>query len=152
MLSNGSGVMLTSPPTSGSYIEYSTPVINNNIQSLIDNSISSVYDTQIYSLGNASGTVSIDYSTDRMIQTFNMNSNPITLTKGTGWPTSSISRDVVLQMTCINPASITWSIVGSNWYNQPEVSLPSGEYMVLLRAMGSGVIQGHYIGQKQGSL
>ena len=150
--SNGSGVMLTSPPTSGSYIEYSTPVINNNIQSLIDNSISSVYDTQIYSLGNASGTVSIDYSTDRMIQTFNMNSNPITLTKGTGWPTSSISRDVVLQMTCINPASITWSIVGSNWYNQPEVSLPSGEYMVLLRAMGSGVIQGHYIGQKQGSL
>jgi hypothetical protein len=103
-------------------------------------------------LGTASGVVPINYDIDRTIQTVSLNTNSVTFTKGTGWPTSNVSRDVVLQITCINPATIVWSIVGNNWYNQPVNPLASGEYLVLLRAVGSGVVQGHYIGEKKGSL
>lgn len=140
---DGTNIVLTHPATSGSYIEYISPIIINNT-----NNNNNIYDTNIYSLGTLSGSVPINYGTDRMIQTFTMDSNPITLTRGTGWPTTNISRDVMLQITCINTASITWNIVGSNWYNPPTSTLPSGEYMILLRAMGTGVIQGHYIGNK----
>ncbi len=142
---DGSGVVFNLPPSSGSYIEYLTSAAANN-------DIKNSYDTPIYNLGTASGIVPINYDIDRTIQTVSLDTNTVTFTKGTGWPTSNVSRDVVLQITCINPATIVWSIVGNNWYNQPVNPLASGEYMVLLRAVGSGVVQGHYIGEKKGSL
>jgi hypothetical protein len=122
------------------------PITSGNITSYASNN------TNIYSLGTVSGTLPINYATDRMIQTFNINQNSLTLTTGSGWPTSNISNDVLLQISCVNPATISWNIVGSNWYNKPAAMVASGEYLVLLRAMGSGIIQGHYIGNKQGSL
>jgi hypothetical protein len=129
---------------------YSTVGHNHTTADITD--ISTIYDTSIYSLGTISGTVPINYGTDRMIQKFNIDTDPLTLITGSGWPISNISRDVLLIMNCINSTSITWDIVADNWYNQPVTTLPSGEYMILLRAMGSGIIQGHYIGAKQGSL
>lgn len=149
---NGSDVILTNIPSSGSYIEYSTPTVNNNIQGLIDSSVSSVYDTVIYDLGSVSGNVNVDYAIDKQIQKLTIDGSPLTLNKGSGWPTGNISRDVMLQINCISSTTIIWNIVGSNWYDKPTSILPGGEYLVLLRAMDNNVIQGHYIGEKQGSL
>jgi hypothetical protein len=147
LINNSYIVSVTGLQPSGNY---STVGHSHTLSNITD--ASSIYDTSIYSLGTISGTVSINYGTDRMIQTFNIDTNPLTLNKGSGWPTTNISRDVLLIMNCINSTSITWNIVGDDWYNQPTTTLPSGEYMILLRAIGSGTIQGHYIGSKQGPL
>jgi hypothetical protein len=147
LINNSYIVSVTGLQPSGNY---STVGHSHTLSNITD--ASSIYDTSIYSLGTISGTVSINYGTDRMIQTFNIDTNPLTLNKGSGWPTTYISRDVLLIMNCINSTSITWNIVGDDWYNQPTTTLPSGEYMILLRAIGSGTIQGHYIGTKQGPL
>jgi len=147
LINNSYIVSVTGLQPSGNY---STVGHSHTLSNITD--ASSIYDTSIYSLGTISGTISINYGTDRMIQTFNIDTNPLTLNKGSGWPTTNISRDVLLIMNCINSTSITWNIVGDDWYNQPTTTLPSGEYMILLRAIGSGTIQGHYIGSKQGPL
>jgi hypothetical protein len=149
---DGSDIVFTSVPSSGSYIEYGTPTINNSIQNLIDASVSSVYDTIIYDLGSVSGNVNVDYAIDKQIQKLTVTGPTVTLNKGSGWPTGNISRDVVLQINCISSTTIVWNIVGSNWYNKPTSILAGGEYLILLRAMDSNIIQGHYIGNKQGSL
>ena len=142
---NGTTVTLTTPATSGSYIEYITPTISNNIQSLID----TVYDTIIYDLGAVSGAVNIDYNKNKLIQKLTINGSSVSLNKGSGWPIlSNISRDVVLQINCTTPATITWNIVGSNWYNTPTALLAGEEHMILLRCMSNNIIQGHYIGTK----
>jgi len=149
---DGSGIVFTNVPSSGSYIEYGTPTINNSIQNLIDASVSSVYDTIIYDLGSVSGTINIDYSIDKQIQKLTVNGSTVTLNKGSGWPSGNISRDVVLQINCVSSTTIVWNIVGANWYDKPTSILAGGEYLVLLRAMDNNIIQGHYIGEKQGSL
>lgn len=142
---NGTTATLTTPPTTGSYIEYTTPTISNNIQSLID----TVYDTIIYDLGTIAGATSIDYDKSKMIQRLTINNSSVSLNKGSGWPTlSNISRDVILQINCTTPATITWNIVGANWYNTPTALLTGEEHTVLLRSVGN-IIQGHYIGKKQ---
>jgi hypothetical protein len=118
----------------------------------LNNLLDTVSGTNIHSLGTVSGTVNIDYSTNKQIQKLTVNGATVTLNKGTGWPSGDISRDVVLSINCVSSTTIIWNIVGSNWYNKPTSILAGGEYLVLLRSTSSGVIEGHYIGEKQGSL
>jgi hypothetical protein len=112
-----------------------------------------IYQTNIYDLGLISGSVDLDLDEDRMIQTAELDGTSITFVKGTGWPSSStISKDLLLQLNVTDSTDITWSIVGSNWYKKPSSSiLNSGEYIFLLRAFGNN-IYGFYIGENTGSL
>jgi len=44
--------------------------------------------------------------------------------------------------------SITWTIV-NDWFSQPPAgALSIGTHLFLLRAIGSSIIEGHYIGNK----
>lgn len=113
------------------------------------------YDTEIYDYGTLSGTGLINWNIDQQIQKITLSSSPVVINSGSGWPTTEINRDVLLWITneVASGVSITWNIVGSNWYSQPSPGpLPSGEHMFILRGMGSGLIQGHYIGNKTGSI
>jgi hypothetical protein len=103
----------------------------------------------IFSLGVISGSNAINFGTDRFIQTLTLNGSSTTFTKGTGWPISStLSADVVLRITVTNATSITWSIV-TDWFNQPvSGALSNGTHLFLLRAIGSSIVEGHYIGNK----
>ena len=102
--------------------------------------------TQIYNLGAVSGSgVSINYGIDKQIQKLSLNGTATQFVLGSGWP-ASLSADVLLEITSSSSTTITWSVV-TDWYNQPGV-FSSGTYLVLLRSMGSSVIQGHYIGYK----
>jgi hypothetical protein len=107
-----------------------------------------LYDTSIFSLGTISGTNSINCGQDRQIQTLTLNGVATTLNKGTGWPpTNSINRDVTLNITTNTNTSVVWNII-NDWYRQPDSPLPSGKHIVLLRGIGSGIVEGHYIGSK----
>lgn len=105
--------------------------------------------SSVLSLGAISGTNAINYGSDRLIQTLTLNGSATTFTKGSGWPSSStVSADTVLKITTSSATSITWSIV-TDWFNQPAAgALTTGTHLFLLRAVGSGVIEGHYIGNK----
>lgn len=119
----------------------------------VSNDITNLYDTDIYDLGNIQGTVSLDWATNKTIQTASLSGLATTFNKGTGWPTTNISRDLLLKLNVTSGTDITWNIVGSNWYKQPSgTTLSSGEYMFVLRAFGPTIINGFYIGQKTGSL
>lgn len=106
--------------------------------------------SKVLGLGPISGTHAINYDTERLIQTLTLGGTALTLTKGTGWPsTAGFSADVVLKITVNSPTSITWSII-NEWYNQPQAGAFSvGTHLVLLRAVGT-VIEGHYIGPVTG--
>lgn len=106
--------------------------------------------SKVLGLGPISGTHAINYGTERLIQTLTLGGTALTLTKGTGWPsTAGFSADVVLKITVNSPTSITWSII-NEWYNQPQAGAFSvGTHLVLLRAVGT-VIEGHYIGPVTG--
>jgi len=125
------------------------------ISLLYDNSndLLSIYannENYITGLGNKSGNLSINYdATTSSIQTLTLNGTAITFTKGTGWPTSSnVSVDTILRITVTSATSITWSIV-NDWFNQPPAeALSIGTHLFLLRAIGSSIIEGHYIGNK----
>ena len=107
-----------------------------------------LYNTSVLSLGTLTGSNSINCGQDRQIQTLTLNGTATTFTKGTGWPSSnSVSRDITLNITAGSNTSVTWTVV-TDWYRQPDSPLPSGSHIVLLRAIGSGIIQGHYIGSK----
>jgi len=107
-----------------------------------------LYDTSVLSLGTITGSNAINCGQDRQIQTLTLNGTATTFTKGTGWPSSnSVSRDITLNITASSNTSVTWTVV-TDWYRQPDSPLPSGSHIVLLRAIGSGIIQGHYIGSK----
>jgi hypothetical protein len=122
----------------------SSGVLRNDLNTLENK----IYDTDIYSLGNISGVVNVDWAKTRTIQTASLSGLPTTFNKGTGWPTTSISRDVLLQLNVLINTNVTWNIVGANWYKKPDYSvLNSGEHMVLLRAFGN-TINGFYIGNK----
>jgi hypothetical protein len=103
----------------------------------------------ITNLGSVSGSTSINYATNRSIQTITLDGTATTFTKGTGWPTlSNISVDTILRITVTSATSITWTIV-NDWFNQPSPgSLAVGTHLFLLRAIGSSIIEGHYIGNK----
>lgn len=112
------------------------------------------FEPQIYDLGpfTDSDTITIDYGTDKRIQTLNIDGTPVEIVQGLNWFTSSTtSREVLLQINVTTESTITWTIIGSEWYNQPPNPLPTGDHIVLLRDMGT-YIQGHYIGSKTGSL
>lgn len=107
-----------------------------------------LYNTTVFDLGTISGTNSINCGQDRQIQTLTLNGTATTFTKGTGWPTSdTVARETTLNIYASGNTSITWTIV-NDWYRQPDSPLPSGRHIVLLRSVGSGTMQGHYIGNK----
>jgi hypothetical protein len=106
------------------------------------------YDTSVFNLGAISGTNAINCGQDRQIQTLTLNGVATTFTTGTGWPSSnSVARETTLNIFASGNTSITWTIV-NDWYRQPDSPLPSGRHIVLLRSVGSGTMQGHYIGNK----
>ena len=106
------------------------------------------YDTSVFNLGTISGTNTINCGQDRQIQTLTLNGVATTFTTGTGWPTSSsVARETTLNIFASGNTSVTWTIV-NDWYRQPDSPLPSGRHIVLLRSIGSGNMQGHYIGNK----
>jgi hypothetical protein len=109
----------------------------------VDNGLSSP--TKIHSLGSVSGNVYINYGINYQIQQLTLNGSLTNIMLGSSWP-SGMSVDVVLEMNVNSTTSILWDIV-DDWYNQPPI-FASGKYLVLLRSMGSSVIQGHYIGKK----
>jgi hypothetical protein len=107
-----------------------------------------LYDTSVFNLGTISGTNAINCGQDRQIQTLTLNGVATTFTTGTGWPTSSsVARETTLNIFASGNTSVTWTIV-NDWYRQPDSPLPSGRHIVLLRSVGSGNMQGHYIGNK----
>jgi len=100
--------------------------------------------------GFSSGSTPINYdATTSSIQTLTLSGTAVTFTKGTGWPTSSnVSVDTILRITVTSATSITWTIV-NDWFNQPPAgALSIGTHLFLLRAIGSSIIEGHYIGNK----
>jgi hypothetical protein len=106
------------------------------------------YDTSVFNLGTISGTNAINCGQDRQIQTLTLNGVATTFTTGTGWPSSSsVARETTLNIFSSGNTSVTWTIV-NDWYRQPDSPLPSGRHIVLLRSIGSGTMQGHYIGNK----
>jgi len=124
--------------------------IGGTLQSttLSSNDIIDFNDTPIFALGNVSGSNAINFGADRLIQTLTLGGTSTTFTKGTGWPSSSVSRDIVLRITVTSATSITWTIV-NDWFSQPPAgALSIGTHLFLLRAIGSSIIEGHYIGNK----
>jgi hypothetical protein len=125
------------------------------ISLLYDNSndLLSIYannENYVAALGDRSGSTPINYdATTSSIQTLTLSGTAITFTKGTGWPTSSnVSVDTILRITVTSATSITWTIV-NDWFNQPPAgALSIGTHLFLLRAIGSSIIEGHYIGNK----
>lgn len=114
----------------------------------LNNNTIGLYDTSVLDLGTISGTNSVNCGQDRQIQTLTLNGVTTTFTKGSGWPTSnSVSRETTLNIFASGNTSVTWTIV-NDWYRQPDSPLPSGRHIVLLRSIGSGTMQGHYIGNK----
>lgn len=106
------------------------------------------YDVSVLSLGTVSGSNAINCGQDRQIQNLTLNGVATTFTKGNGWPTSdSVARETTLNIFSSGNTSVTWTIV-NDWYRQPDSPLPSGRHIVLLRSIGSGTMQGHYIGNK----
>lgn len=112
----------------------------------VDNGLSSP--TPVYSLGTVSGNTAINYAIDRQIQTLTLNGTSVNFTEGTGWTTANRSVDVVLQITVTSTTTVAFdSGFVTDWYS----SLPTfsaGTYLILLRSIGSTVVQGHYIGKK----
>lgn len=110
--------------------------------------ISFVNGTPVYDTGVVSGSFPVDFDIDKQIQNLTLNGTAITLTKGSGWPDSALSRDVVLHLNVTIPTLINWDII-TEWYAQPpSLTLPVGYYIVLLRSVGSTTIQGHYVGNR----
>lgn len=102
----------------------------------------------ILSLGTLSGSNAINFGSDRLLQTLTLNGSAVTFTKGTGWPTTNVMGDIILRITVTSATSITWTIV-NDWFAQPPAgALSIGTHLFLLRAIGSSVIEGHYIGSK----
>jgi hypothetical protein len=105
--------------------------------------------TSVFSLGSISGNNALNYVTDRLIQTLTLGGSSVTFTKGTGWPTvATASCDIILRITVSSATTITWSIV-TDWFNQPPTgALSVGTHLILLRAIGSSIVEGHYIKKK----
>ena len=149
--------------TSGSITDFNTAVSNivstdlvagNGIVLTYDNIndnivVSTTENPSILALGSVSGSNAISFGTDRLIQTLTLNGTATTFTKGINWPDiGTLSADVILRITVTSATSITWTIV-NDWFNQPPAgALSVGTHLFLLRAIGSSIIEGHYIGNK----
>jgi alpha-tubulin suppressor-like RCC1 family protein len=105
-------------------------------------------DINIYNIGSTNGNVSIDWASNKQSQRVTLTGTS-TIIKGIGWPTSDISRQTDLEIYVSGNTNITWSIVGSNWYNKPSSSvLPSGTHKFNLKSSGPNIIEGNYLGSK----
>jgi len=108
----------------------------------------STINNAVFALGTISGSNAINFGSDRIFQTLTLSGAATTFTKGTGWPTTSITADVVLRITVSTATTVTWTIV-TDWFNQPPAApLAIGTHLFLLRAVGSSIVEGHYIGAK----
>jgi hypothetical protein len=117
-------------------------------QSLNYIGVAGSYDVDILALGTITGSNAINCAQNKQFQTLTLNGTATTLTKGTGWPSANGTlRDVTLLITVSSPTSVTWTII-NDWYRQPDSPLPTGSHMILLRAISSTTIQGHYLGNK----
>jgi hypothetical protein len=141
----GSGLFASGLAVTGLTISNSGNFINS-LQ--LNGSGVGLYDTSVFNLGTISGSNAINCGQDRQIQTLTLNGVATTFTTGTGWPTSnSVARETTLNIFASGNTSVTWTIV-NDWYRQPDSPLPSGRHIVLLRSVGSGTMQGYYIGNK----
>jgi hypothetical protein len=157
ILDNVSGVLRSDLTTVSGILDNVSGVLRSDlttVSGILDDVNDKIYKTNIYDLGLISGSVALDWAENKTIQVAELDGTATTFTKGTGWPSSAIiSQDLLLQLNVTSSTTITWTIVGSNWYNKPSSSiLSSGEYMFLLRAFGSSDIYGFYIGENTGSL
>lgn len=114
------------------------------------------YSGTAMTIGPVSGTVSLNFAPDRLIQLLSLNGTATTFTKGSGWPTETgiesgaivSTSDIVLRINVSSSTTITWSIV-TDWFNQPPAgALPIGTHLILLRGIGSAIVEGHYINFK----
>jgi hypothetical protein len=137
-----SGILSTNI-VSGTGISLVYNAIDNNL-TVNSNGLIPVVD-----LGTLTGTNAINGGVSNAFQKITLNGTSVTFTKGTGWPTDdSLLIDSILKITVTSPTSITWSII-NEWYNQPPAgALGNGVHLFGLRAVGIGVIEGHYIGNK----
>jgi hypothetical protein len=104
--------------------------------------------TPVYSLGTVSGNTAINYNIDRQIQTITLNGTSVNFTEGTGWTTANRSVDVVLHITVTSTTTVAFdSGFITDWYSILPAFTP-GTYMILIRSIGSTIIQGHYLGKK----
>lgn len=104
--------------------------------------------TPIYNLGASSGNTAISYGLDKQIQTLSLNGSSVNFTKGTGWNLANQSVDVLLNMSVTSTTTVAFdSNFVTDWYTSLPV-FSSGTYLTLLRSVGSGVVQGHYLGKK----
>lgn len=104
--------------------------------------------TPIISLGTVSGNTAISYDVDKQIQQLTLNGTAVNFTEGTGWDIANRSVDVLLEITVTSLTTVAFdSGFVTDWYN-PLPTFSTGKYLVLLRSVGSGVVQGHYIGAK----
>lgn len=137
--------------------QLSTDLIAGNGISLTYNNIddnlviSTTESTTVLDLGSWSGTTTraINFGADRLIQTVSLNGGSSTLTKGVGWPSSdNLSADVILRMTVNSPTTLIWNII-TDWFTQPSGgALVTGTHLFLIRAIGSNIVEGHYLGNK----
>jgi hypothetical protein len=133
----------------------STNIVSGTGVSLVYNAIANSLTVNsnglipVVDLGTLTGTNAINGGISNAFQKITLNGTSVTFTKGTGWPTNdSLLIDSILKITATSGTSITWSIV-NEWYNQPPAgALASGVHLFGLRAVGSGIIEGHYIGNK----
>jgi hypothetical protein len=120
--------------------------ITTNCSLTVDEGLSSP--TPIYSLGIVSGNTAISYAIDKQIQTLTLNGTSVNFTQGTGWGVANKSLDVILEITVNSTTTVAFdSNFITDVYNTFPVFIP-GKYLVLLRSMGSEVVQAHYIGEK----
>jgi hypothetical protein len=103
--------------------------------------------TPIFNLGSISGNTAISYDVSKQIQK-SLLVGSTNFTEGSGWDVANYSVDVFMEIktNTTNTVSFDSSFV-TDWYN-PLPTFTSGTYLVLLRSMGSGIVQGHYIGKK----
>lgn len=102
----------------------------------------------ILARGTLSGNNDVNFGSDRLLQTLTLAGSAVTFTKGAGWPATSVTADVILRITVTTATTITWTVV-TDWFTQPPAgALNSGTHLFLLRAIGSSIIEGHYIGNK----
>jgi hypothetical protein len=120
--------------------------ITTNCSLAVDEGLSSP--TPIYSLGIVSGNTAISYAIDKQVQTLTLNGTSVNFTQGTGWDVPNKSLDVILEITANSTTTVAFdSNFITDVYNPFPVFIP-GKYLVLLRSMGSEVVQAHYIGEK----
>jgi hypothetical protein len=112
-----------------SLVLYSNGKLSYNRYMIIEDGLSAP--TPILSLGSVSGNVAINYDVDRQIQQLTLNGSAVNFTEGTGWDLINRSVDVMLEITVSSTTTVSFD-----------------KYLVLLRSMGVGIVQGHYMGKK----